>query len=116
MAKHAALSFVLIVALLGVVSGCASIRWWSNFRRRTSMGRWWRHRRWWSKRPKPVAVVKPAVVAPKKVAVPEIAGIPKEWTPKATKPDGWRYIVIHHSATPSAGAGVRQDAQGQGLG
>jgi N-acetylmuramoyl-L-alanine amidase len=53
--------------------------------------------------PKPVAAVKPAIPEPKKAA-PQLAGIPREWTPNATKSDGWRYIVIHHSATPSGGA------------
>ena len=52
--------------------------------------------------PKPV-VVKPVAQAPKK-AQPQLAGIPREWIPNATKRDGWKWIVIHHSATPSGGA------------
>jgi N-acetylmuramoyl-L-alanine amidase len=51
--------------------------------------------------PKPVAV-KP--IAPPKKATPHLAGIPREWIPNTTKPDGWKWIVIHHSATPSGGA------------
>ncbi len=58
--------------------------------------------------PPPVApqIVKAPVKAPvleiKKPAV--MAGIPREWIPAATKADGWKWIVIHHSATPTGGA------------
>ncbi len=54
--------------------------------------------------PKPVAVAKPAAPPEAKKAAPQLAGIPREWTPNTTKSDGWRWIVIHHSATPSGGA------------
>lgn len=36
-------------------------------------------------------------------AAPAIAGIPREWVP-AIKTNTWRWIVVHHSATPSGGA------------
>jgi hypothetical protein len=32
-----------------------------------------------------------------------VAGVPREWIPNAS-PRPWRWIVIHHSATPSGGA------------
>ena len=50
----------------------------------------------------PEKVVTPA---PKKAA-PQLAGIPRNWIPTrgAVNTDGWHYIVIHHSATPSGGA------------
>lgn len=35
---------------------------------------------------------------------PQVASIPREWVPSARKPDGWRWIVIHHSATTVGGA------------
>ena len=37
---------------------------------------------------------------------PQLAGVPHDWIPSpgAINPDGWRYIVIHHSATPAGGA------------
>ena len=102
MAKHAALSFVLIVALVGVI-GCAEHPVVEQLPAANFNGPLVAPPPV-VEVPKPVVAVKPAVVEPKKVAVPEITGIPKEWTPKATKSDGWRYIVIHHSATPSGGA------------
>jgi hypothetical protein len=57
------------------------------------------------------APVKPAPVkpAPKVVAqapkpAPQPAFVvPAEWSPKA-RPNGWKWIVIHHSATPGGGA------------
>jgi hypothetical protein len=60
--------------------------------------------------PPPVA---PAHKAPQKVVVPapkkatpQLAGIPRDWIPThgAVNSDGWHWIVIHHSATPSGGA------------
>jgi hypothetical protein len=59
--------------------------------------------------PPPVAPepVKPqpkvAVVEPKKVTPPPVAAAPAEWTPKG-RTNNWRWIVIHHSATPTGGA------------
>jgi hypothetical protein len=43
---------------------------------------------------------------PAKKPSPQLAGIPRDWIPTkgAVNHDGWRYIVIHHSATPSGGA------------
>jgi len=34
---------------------------------------------------------------------PTVAGVPREWIPIAS-PRPWRWIVIHHSATPAGGA------------
>jgi hypothetical protein len=57
--------------------------------------------------PKPPPT-KVAAVPPKKVTppAPQAFNVPRDWTPLpgATNADGWRYIVIHHSATPSGGA------------
>ena len=59
--------------------------------------------------PPPAVAIKP-VVPPIKKIVPEIkkpsimAGIPREWVAATPKPDGWNWIVIHHSATPTGGA------------
>jgi len=50
--------------------------------------------------PKPVAVAQaPAPVVP----LPSHAGVPREWVPVAA-PNRWKWIVIHHSATPIGGA------------
>jgi hypothetical protein len=57
--------------------------------------------------PEPVKVApKVAKVEPAKPATPQLTGIPREWIPSsgASNPDGWRWIVIHHSATPAGGA------------
>ena len=43
------------------------------------------------------------VVEPKKVTPPPVAAAPAEWTPKG-RTNNWRWIVIHHSATPAGGA------------
>jgi hypothetical protein len=54
----------------------------------------------------PAPAPAPVKVAPKPVEVkaPQLAAIPREWTPTASKQGGWRWIVIHHSATPGGGA------------
>ncbi len=55
----------------------------------------------------PAVKASPKVVAPApKKATPQLAGIPRDWIPSsgAVNPEGWHYIVIHHSATPSGGA------------
>jgi hypothetical protein len=51
--------------------------------------------------PAPVKVA-PKVVAPKPAPPPAIV-TPAEWTPKG-RPNPWKWIVIHHSATPTGGA------------
>jgi N-acetylmuramoyl-L-alanine amidase len=52
----------------------------------------------------PPKAAEPKFVAPEpKKAAPQLAGIPREWTPGARAND-WRWIVIHHSATPAGGA------------
>jgi hypothetical protein len=45
----------------------------------------------------PVALVKPAP------PVPDSSPIPRDWTP-LTRPNPWKWIVIHHSATTTGGA------------
>src|SRR4051812_862435 len=52
--------------------------------------------------PEPVKA-EPKFVEPKK-AEPQLASIPREWVPSLMKQGGWKWIVIHHSATPSGGA------------
>jgi len=60
--------------------------------------------------PPPVAPpVKPApkiTALPDRKPTPQLASVPREWIPSpgAVNSDGWRYIVIHHSATPGGGA------------
>jgi hypothetical protein len=50
--------------------------------------------------PRPVTVAQaPAPVVP----LPSHAGVPREWVPVAA-PNRWKWIVIHHSATPIGGA------------
>lgn len=49
--------------------------------------------------PAPPVPVRPKVVAP----VAAVPGVPREWTPVAA-PNGWQWIVIHHSATTIGGA------------
>jgi hypothetical protein len=49
--------------------------------------------------PSPPVAVQPRVPAPRA----PIAGIPPEWTPPI-RANTWRYIIIHHSATPNGGA------------
>src|SRR5687768_8825904 len=58
--------------------------------------------------PAPVEAPKPAVPKPQAEVKPKappspLAGIPRDWTPSARAND-WRWIVIHHSATPAGGA------------
>ena len=58
--------------------------------------------------PAPVVVqkplpVKPAPVAPAPKPAPLAVGVPREWAPSASARP-WRWIIIHHSATPSGGA------------
>jgi hypothetical protein len=50
-------------------------------------------------RPAPKVAVKPAPRRPAAVAM----AVPAEWVPSA-RPNDWRWIVIHHSATPAGGA------------
>ena len=52
----------------------------------------------------------PAPVPPPVVSIPTRpmsdlfpGGTPRDWTP-LTRPNGWRWIVIHHSATPTGSA------------
>jgi hypothetical protein len=54
----------------------------------------------------PKATPRPPTVQPPKATPNVMAGVPREWipTPGAVNPDGWHYIVVHHSATPSGGA------------
>ena len=58
--------------------------------------------------PPPVEVPKPqpkppVAVTPAPRPTPQIAGIPRDWSP-AAKANDWKWIVIHHSATPGGGA------------
>jgi N-acetylmuramoyl-L-alanine amidase-like protein len=52
-----------------------------------------------TERPAPLATIS---VEPPKPSLFD-AGIPRDWTPLARNV-GWRWIVIHHSATPTGGA------------
>src|SRR5688500_705917 len=57
--------------------------------------------------PAPVEAPKPAVPKPQAEVKPKappspLAGIPRDWTPSARAND-WKWIVIHHSATPAGG-------------
>jgi hypothetical protein len=59
--------------------------------------------------PPPAPVVEAPKPAPKVAEAPKAApqvamNVPREWVPNSVKADGWRWIVIHHSATPSGGA------------
>ena len=56
--------------------------------------------------PKVAEAPKPAPkVAEAPKPAPQVAmNVPREWVPNSVKADGWRWIVIHHSATPSGGA------------
>ena len=49
------------------------------------------------------APVPPPVVALPKPLAEDLAAVPREWTPLA-RPNQWRWIVIHHSATPTGSA------------
>jgi hypothetical protein len=51
-------------------------------------------------RPIAPAPVIPAIPTPK---APAFADAPSDWTP-AIRGNGWRWIIIHHSATPTGGA------------
>jgi hypothetical protein len=56
--------------------------------------------------PPPVVVVQSApVAAAPKAPAPKPVGlaVPAEWVPSA-RPNAWRWIIIHHSATPSGSA------------
>jgi hypothetical protein len=60
--------------------------------------------------PPPAPVAPPQNQAPKPPPVearprtsPPLAGIPRDWTPGA-RANNWRWIVLHHSATPAGGA------------
>jgi hypothetical protein len=58
--------------------------------------------------PAPVDPPKPAPRPPQVETKPRpapspLAGIPRDWTPSARAND-WKWIVIHHSATPAGGA------------
>lgn len=103
MAKHASISFVLITGLIAF-AGCAEkpvVQQLpaANFNGPLVVA------------PAPAPAPAPVKVAPKvvtpKVAVkpaPELATpIPAEWAVR-TRPNDWKWIVIHHSATPSGGA------------
>ena len=55
-------------------------------------------------------LAEPAPVPPPVISLPvnpmpdkDLAGVPREWTPLA-RSNGWKWIVIHHSATPGGGA------------
>jgi hypothetical protein len=55
-------------------------------------------------------LAEPAAVPPAVINLPvnpmpdkDLAGVPREWTPLG-KSNGWKWIVIHHSATPTGGA------------
>ncbi|CAA9386328.1 MAG: hypothetical protein AVDCRST_MAG64-958 [uncultured Phycisphaerae bacterium] len=52
-----------------------------------------------------VAAVKPQPLPPAVVARPQpaSAGVPREWVP-AVAANKWKWIVVHHSATPVGGA------------
>jgi hypothetical protein len=59
-----------------------------------------------AERPAPPKATPYVPPAPRHVTpppAPAMAGIPHDWIPKA-KANHWRWIVIHHSATPSGGA------------
>ena len=50
------------------------------------------------------APVKPPVVKPEdKKPSPQLTGIPRDWTP-GVRANDWKWIVLHHSATPAGGA------------
>jgi hypothetical protein len=57
--------------------------------------------------PPPPEPVKPqpkvVFTAPARKPAPVVASVPAEWNPSA-RSNGWRWIVIHHSATPAGGA------------
>lgn len=56
-------------------------------------------------RPTPIPappLPKPPVAPPPIARAPSVI-VPAEWVPNA-KPNAWRWIVIHHSATPTGGA------------
>jgi hypothetical protein len=54
--------------------------------------------------PQPPPVVKSTIPEIKKPTMPSIS-VPRDWVPSVAKADGpWKYIVIHHSATPTGGA------------
>jgi hypothetical protein len=57
--------------------------------------------------PPPTVVVKPAQVQPTPIKPAPVAStaIPKSWIPNASV-RSWRWIVLHHSATPSGSAAV----------
>ena len=56
--------------------------------------------------PAPVAPAKPVMPAPAPVARGGGMMIPREWVPNGNaEKRQWRWIVIHHSATPTGGAG-----------
>jgi hypothetical protein len=55
-------------------------------------------------------LAEPAPMPPPVVSLPmpplhdrELAGVPRDWMP-LSKANGWKWIVIHHSATPGGGA------------
>jgi hypothetical protein len=101
MVKYAA-SFFLLVTLLFLAAGCAEQPVVDQLPSANFNGPMVPAPPVALQAPKPV-VVKPVAPAPKK-AQPQLAGIPREWIPNTTKRDGWKWIVIHHSATPSGGA------------
>lgn len=56
--------------------------------------------------PLPLHVPAPSPAAPAPAAAPTASlSVPREWTPR-TGSRRWRWIVIHHSATPSGSAAV----------
>jgi len=101
MAKHAASSFVVVCGLLLVAGGCAEQPVVEQLPAANFNGP--------VVAPPPMVetpkFAAPAVVArPKAVQPPVVvASVPREWIPNARAND-WRWIVIHHSATPSGGA------------
>lgn len=56
-----------------------------------------------SSAPPPQVAVKPAQMNTLKPRANVVGGVPKNWVPYATARN-WKWIVIHHSATPRGGA------------
>jgi hypothetical protein len=98
MAKHWAspLLFALTLAITQALVGCASTKEPAiNLPPPTFSGP--------TIAQKPVAKPAPAPVAQAPAAAKEF--IPREWMPTSS-PRPWRWIVIHHSASPAGSAGV----------